>query len=131
MNERNPTDVDTRQSIRDTADDDTVRAENVRDERAGAQDRTDDDTGFLPDDRMSALRDRWSEVQGEFVDDPRSAVEKAQRLVDDLVKELTDTFARERSSLEGKWSGGGAADTEELRVALQRYRSLFNRLLST
>ena len=110
MNERDSTDVDNRQAIRGI---------------------TDEDTSFLPDDRMSALRDRWSDVQAEFVDDPRSAVEKAQRLVDDLAKELTDTFARERSSLEGTWSGGGEADTEELRVALQRYRSLFNRLLST
>lgn len=122
MNERDSTDVDNRQAIRGSTDETGARRRDVV---------KDEDTGFLPDDRMSALRDRWSEVQAEFVDDPRSAVEKAQRLVDDLVKELTDTFARERSSLEGKWSGGGEADTEELRVALQRYRSLFNRLLST
>lgn len=87
--------------------------------------------GFLPDDRMGAFRDRWTDVQTGFVDDPRSAVQNAQRLVDDLVKELTDVFTRERSTLEGQWSGGGDADTEALRVALQRYRDFFNRLLGT
>ncbi len=89
------------------------------------------DTAFLPADRMTALRDRWSQVQGEFVDDPRAAVKDAHRLVTELVGELTDTFSRERSTLENQWSGGGDADTEGLRVALRRYRGFFNRLLQT
>jgi hypothetical protein len=91
----------------------------------------DQDTGFLPDDRMNALRSRWSDVQAEFVDDPRRAVQDAQNLVRTLVDELTDTFRREREGLETQWNSGGTADTEALRVALQRYRSFFNRLLST
>ena len=86
---------------------------------------------FLPDERMSDFRDRWNDVQAAFVDDPRNAVQRAQQLVDDLVKELTDVFSNERSRLEGQWSGGGQADTEALRVALQRYRDFFNRLLGT
>lgn len=89
------------------------------------------DTGFLPDDRMSDLRGRWNDVQAEFVDDPRRAVQDAQSLVRDLVNELTETFRREREGLEGQWNDGGNADTEALRVTLQRYRSFFNRLLST
>ncbi|MBC5829008.1 MAG: hypothetical protein GIW98_02310 [Candidatus Eremiobacteraeota bacterium] len=89
------------------------------------------DTAFLPADRMTALRDRWSQVQGEFVDDPRAAVKDAHKLVTELVGELTDTFSRERSTLETQWSGGGDADTEGLRVALRRYRGFFNRLLQT
>jgi len=118
-------------SVRDTADDvDMRRASDVRDvrERNGDVRETE---GFLPEDRMSSFRDRWSDVQAGFVDDPRSAVERAQKLVDDLVKELTDVFSRERSTLEGRWSSGSEADTEALRVALQRYRDFFNRLLST
>ena len=87
--------------------------------------------GFLPDDRLEGLRERWMEVQTDFVDDPRSAVEKAHQLVADLVNELTQTFTNERTSLESQWKGGGDADTEALRVALQRYRDFFNRLLST
>jgi hypothetical protein len=90
----------------------------------------DDDTGFLPDDRMNDLRDRWSDVQAEFVDDPRRAVKDAQELVRTVVDELTDTFRREREGLEGQWNNGGTTDTEALRMTLQRYRSFFNRLLT-
>lgn len=112
------------QSVRDTTygDAGTGNASDVRDSTS---------TGFLPEDRMDSLRDRWADVQAGFVDDPRNAVQKAQQLVDDLVKELTDVFTRERTTLEGQWSGGGDADTEALRVALQRYRDFFNRLLGT
>jgi hypothetical protein len=86
---------------------------------------------FLPDDRMDSLRERWTDVQAGFVDDPQNAVQQAHQLVADLVNELTQTFTRERTDLENQWRGGGTADTEALRVALQRYRSFFNRLLST
>ncbi len=94
------------------------------------RERMEEDTSFLPDDRMSDLRSRWNDVQAEFVDDPRRAVQDAQSLVRDLVDELTETFRREREGLEGQWNNGGTADTEALRVTLQRYRSFFNRLLS-
>lgn len=106
------------------------RAEDVRN-TADMRDTGDDDTAFLPQDRMNDLRERWNDVQAAFVDDPRSAVQQAQQLVGELVNELTETFSRERGTLEGQWSQGGQADTEALRVALQRYRSFFNRLLRT
>jgi hypothetical protein len=89
------------------------------------------ETGFLPDDRMASLRQRWNDAQASFVDDPRNAVQQAHGLVTELVDELVQTFTRERTSLEQQWSAGGNADTEQLRVALQRYRSFFNRLLGT
>lgn len=98
--------------------------------QGNVSDTRDSDT-FLPDDRMDSLRDEWSDVQAGFVDDPRNAVQRAQQLVDTLVKELTNVFANERSKLEGQWSSGGQVDTEALRVALQRYREFFNRLLET
>jgi len=91
----------------------------------------DTDEGFLPDDQMSDLRDRWGDVQASFVDDPRTAVQEAHELVTTLVNELTDTFTRERTNLESQWNGNGQADTEALRIALQRYRSFFNRLLGS
>ncbi|HET9029889.1 MAG TPA: hypothetical protein VFN49_06900 [Candidatus Aquilonibacter sp.] len=84
---------------------------------------------FLPENRMNDLREQWNDVQAEFVDDPRRAVQEAQSLVRSLVDELTDTFRRERETLESQWNSGGNADTEALRVTLQRYRSFFNRLL--
>ena len=91
---------------------------------------SDDDTGFLPDERMEDLRDRWDDVQTGFVDNPRAAVQEAHDLVENVVDELTGTFTKERDSLEGQWNTGNV-DTEALRVALQRYRSFFDRLLAT
>ena len=81
------------------------------------------------------LRERWMTIQTEFVDEPRDAVQKADALVAEVLKQLTDTFARERESLEGLWSrseGDEQQDvsTEELRQAIRRYRSFFDRLLS-
>jgi hypothetical protein len=89
------------------------------------------DTGFLPEDRMNDLRGRWNDVQAGFVDDPQNAVQQAHQMVTQLVDDLVQTFTRERTALEQQWSAGGDADTEQLRVALQRYRSFFNRLLGT
>lgn len=94
------------------------------------QDAGSSQDNFLPQDRMDDLRSRWNDVQAQFVDDPQSAVEKAHNLVAQLVDELTQTFTRERSTLEQQWQGGNV-DTEALRVALQRYRAFFNRLLSS
>ena len=96
-----------------------------------AQSAQEEDTGFLPDDRMASLRERWDTVQAGFVDDPQNAVQQAHGLVNELVDNLVQTFTQERTTLENQWKGGGTADTETLRVALQRYRSLFNRLLGT
>jgi hypothetical protein len=89
-----------------------------------------EDAGFLPDTRMDDLRERWDDVQASFVDNPREAVQEAQGLVKSLVDELTATFTTERDRLEGQWNSGDI-DTEALRIALQRYRSFFNRLLAT
>ncbi|HLI97970.1 MAG TPA: hypothetical protein VKT72_18020 [Candidatus Baltobacteraceae bacterium] len=91
----------------------------------------DADAGFLPEQRMSALRERWNDVQAGFVDDPQNAVQQAHGLVTELVDELVQTFSQERTTLENQWKSGVEADTETLRVALQRYRSFFNRLLGT
>jgi hypothetical protein len=76
------------------------------------------------------LRKRWADVQAGFVDEPRHAVEQADSLVSDVLKRLADQFAGERSGLEKQWDGGSAVTTEDLRLALQRYRSFFDRLLT-
>jgi hypothetical protein len=75
-------------------------------------------------------RPRWTAVQTGFVDDPRRAVEQADGLVAEVMKRLAGAFADERARLEEQWSKGRAADTEGLRMALRRYRSFFDRLLS-
>ena len=60
----------------------------------------------------------------------RQAVERADALVASAIKRLAEIFANERSSLEEQWARGGDASTEDLRVALRRYRAFFDRLLS-
>jgi len=97
--------------------------------------RSHDDDGKRPtplfaDADSSGYRSRWLEVQSQFVDDPRQAVERADTLVAELMQKLAETFAAERSELEQEWDRGGKVSTEDLRVALQRYRSFFDRLLS-
>jgi hypothetical protein len=76
------------------------------------------------------FRSRWDSIQTGFVDEPREAVEQADGLVAETIKHLAQTFADERSKLESQWGRGDDISTEDLRVALQRYRSFFDRLLS-
>ena len=79
---------------------------------------------------LSGLRSRWDDVQAAFVDDPRECVQKADRLVSDVVEQVTTGFADARSRLEEQWSRGQEASTEDLRQALKRYREFFQRLLA-
>lgn len=81
-------------------------------------------------DDVADLRARWAGVQAAFVDNPKECVEKADHLVSDVVEQLTAGFAETRSRLEGHWSEGHDASTEDLRVALMRYREFFDRLLA-
>jgi len=75
-------------------------------------------------------RDQWTNVQSEFVDQPREAVEQADRLVADLMQSLAAQFSETRSGLESQWNDSDDVSTEDLRVAMTRYRSFFERLLS-
>jgi hypothetical protein len=77
-----------------------------------------------------ASRSRWEEIQAGFVDRPRESVEQADALVEELLQRLTAGFTQQRSRLEAQWEGGEEVSTEQLRVALTRYRSFFNRLLA-
>jgi len=76
------------------------------------------------------LRARWDAIQVGFVDEPRRAVEQADNLVAGAMKRLAEIFAEERSNLEAQWDRGEKVSTEDLRLALRRYRSFFSRLLS-
>ena len=76
------------------------------------------------------FRHRWADIQTAFVDEPRQAVEKADALVASAIKRLAEIFAQERGTLEQQWARGGDVSTEDLRVALKRYRAFFDRLLS-
>jgi hypothetical protein len=81
-------------------------------------------------EEASKLRAQWDSIQVGFVDEPRKAVEEADGLVATAMKRLAEQFADERSRLEGQWDCGGDVSTEDLRLALRRYRSFFGRLLT-
>jgi hypothetical protein len=85
---------------------------------------------LFSDGDMDQFRTRWREIQGGFVDEPRHAVEEADQLVELIVERLTSLFSSERAKLENQWREGKDASTEDLRQALRRYRSFFDRLLS-
>jgi hypothetical protein len=89
-----------------------------------------DSTPLFPSNELEDLRTRWKDIQTGFVDEPRKAVEQADGLVASAMKRLAEVFAQERSGLEQQWDRGDNVSTEDLRVALQRYRSFFDRLLS-
>jgi hypothetical protein len=91
---------------------------------------TEGSTPLFPPGEADGFRSRWTEVQTGFVDEPRSAVEQADGLVAEMMKRLAQVFADERAKLEEQWSRGDDISTEDLRVALRRYRSFFDRLLS-
>ena len=87
-------------------------------------------TMLFKEDEAGRFRTRWAEVQGAFVDSPRSAVERADSLVAETMTRLAEMFADERAKLEGQWDRGDNVTTEDLRVGLQRYRAFFDRLLN-
>lgn len=88
---------------------------------------------FMPlfsESEMGEFRTQWRTIQTGFVDEPRGTVKDADKLVAALMQRLAEGFANERSGLEKQWDRGDNVSTEELRLALQRYRSFFDRLLS-
>jgi hypothetical protein len=87
-------------------------------------------TPLFLDDELTGYRTRWSGIQTGFVDEPRKAVEEADTLVAELMTRLADGFAGERRRLEGQWEKTDRVSTEDLRLAMRRYRSFFERLLS-
>lgn len=84
---------------------------------------------FSPDEAKE-FHSRWDAIQVSFVDEPRQAVQQADGLVANAMKRLAEIFAQERGNLDQQWDRGGDVSTEDLRVALRRYRSFFGRLLS-
>jgi len=85
---------------------------------------------LFSEDETHDLRKRWEKVQTEFVDEPRGSVEKADQLVASTIKRLAEVFADERTRLEHEWAQGENVSTEDLRQALRKYRSFFDRMLS-
>jgi hypothetical protein len=80
---------------------------------------------LFTEEAAAEFRSRWNVVQQGFVDDPQNAVRQGDELVAQVIKTLAETFATQRTELEGD-----RGSTEDLRLALRRYRSFFERLLS-
>jgi hypothetical protein len=85
---------------------------------------------LFPDHELTEFRARWDKAQIGFVDEPRAAVEQADSLVATIVTRIAEQFAAERAELEHQWDRGDNVSTEDLRQALRRYRSFFDRLLA-
>jgi hypothetical protein len=121
-------------STRDLAERSETRA---ADDQGGSgdQERREDESAeergpLLPDDDSEGFTRRWRDIQTGFVDEPRESVAQADALVAELMQRLAAGFSEERQRLEAQWDRGDDVSTEDLRVALTRYRSFFDRLLS-
>ena len=107
--------------------DTATRAETGDDRPAdsGARQRT----ALIPAERAESYNSRWNELKSEFVDEPLRAVRGANELVGEVLDELEELFRRQRADLEHGLDSEQTT-TEDLRQALGRYRSFFDRLLS-
>jgi hypothetical protein len=102
-------------------------------ELAEAAQRKEDESELSPlfsDEAERELRTQWQGIQTGFVDEPRRTVEQADKLVAQVMQQLAQSFSDQRKGLERQWEQSDQVSTEDLRVALRRYRSFFERLLS-
>jgi hypothetical protein len=86
-------------------------------------------TSFFEREESEKFKNLWMEIQGDFVDEPRVAVQKADELISDMIKQITIMFDKELDTLETQWKQGDEVSTEDLRLTLQHYRSFFHRLV--
>jgi hypothetical protein len=121
---------DETRSVRPGSTEEVARDLEKRKGTTGTPSNVEQPTPLFSQNESSNFRNRWTEIQAAFVDEPRRAVEQGDALVADVIKRLASSFADERSKLEGQWGRGDNVSTEDLRVALQRYRAFFDRLLS-
>ena len=85
---------------------------------------------LLSGEESDDLQSRWSSIQTEFVDEPRAAVEQADALVVEALEKISMVLSEKRKILDEQWINAGEVSTEDLRIALQRYRNFFNHLLT-
>jgi hypothetical protein len=92
--------------------------------------REEDKVALFITNEANELRGRWDGIQVGFVDEPRKSVQEADALVSATITRLAEMFAAERQKLEQQWDRSENVSTEDLRLALRRYRSFFARLLA-
>jgi len=84
-------------------------------------------TSLLASIDRDSVRSRFLDIQAGFVDEPRQAVQEAERFVDELVQQLLRALEGERTKLKAAIDDGS---TEDLRLALRGYRGFVDRLLN-
>jgi hypothetical protein len=78
----------------------------------------------------TSFRERWSTILSEFIDDPRRAVEDADRFVADVTQAFASGVESRRQSLTSAWGHDGHDQTEDLRLTMRQYRMLVDRILT-
>jgi hypothetical protein len=116
-------------AVREAAD---VRAAAAAEKRSDTPKAIDESRheALFQSQEADGFRSRWEAIQTGFVDEPRTAVQEADALVAQVVARLAEVFSEERTALEKQWDRGDNISTEDLRIALKRYRAFFDRLLS-
>jgi hypothetical protein len=117
-------------SLAKAARDSGPAAETTRSFATAKPDADEQATPLFAGEETSRMQSEWAAIQVGFVDEPRQAVESADRLVATAIRRLAEVFAEEKARLEGQWDRGGDVSTEDLRQALRRYRAFFGRVLS-
>ncbi|MFF4731815.1 hypothetical protein ACFY3M_42385 [Streptomyces mirabilis] len=85
---------------------------------------------LVPQGERDKLTLRLQQALNTFVDSPRQAVEEADTVFDDAATQFTNTLAERRRVLRASWQDQDTdTQTEELRLALRRYREITERLL--
>jgi glycine cleavage system pyridoxal-binding protein P len=97
---------------------------------ASTNDELQEMEALFEQEESEKFRTQWLNIQGKFVDNPRESVREADELVASVLKSVTMGFHNRRTSLEKQWNSGSNISTEDLRLALKRYRSFFDRLLT-
>ncbi|MFK4105382.1 hypothetical protein ACI2L1_36030 [Streptomyces sp. NPDC019531] len=92
------------------------------------------ETRLLPHDECDKLGMRLQHAVAGFVDEPRSAVEEADHVLEEAAARFADAVKQRRRTLRNSWQTGEgkaatAGDTEQLRLVLRDYRELTERLL--
>lgn len=108
-------------------DDDRTRE--IRDERPEPVRARTEVTGAP--DLWAGLRDcrhRFDELQTEFIEEPRAAVEKAERLIGDAVSNMMAAMQDRIKSIHTDYDSDHE-DTERLRLAMRSYRELMDSLM--
>ena len=73
---------------------------------------------------MSDFHTRWSQLQSDFIEDPRQAVKKAEQLVVEMLDHVTKSMRERMTTSSGDVEAKG--DTEHLRLTMQRYKQFVN-----